>query len=99
CVDEAERMLAGAAGAVHVLCGPGNNGGDGLVVARTLQNRGREVRVTFVGPRAKLDEGTEDFGKNLRLWRGLGGSVELVDDAARAARPRRGLAGGALRAD
>lgn len=51
-----------------ILCGPGNNGGDGYVAARHLEERGIEVRV------AALAEPRSDAAKWARS--GFGGEVE-----------------------
>jgi ADP-dependent NAD(P)H-hydrate dehydratase / NAD(P)H-hydrate epimerase len=58
------RVTAAAArpGPVRVVCGKGNNGGDGLVVARLLREEGREVDVLAVGD---LSETKGDARANL----------------------------------
>jgi hydroxyethylthiazole kinase-like uncharacterized protein yjeF len=57
-----------------VLCGPGNNGGDGYVAARHLKELGADVRV------ASLGEPTSEAGVAARQrW---DGSVERLEDAA-----------------
>ncbi|MCL1976176.1 MAG: NAD(P)H-hydrate dehydratase, partial [Firmicutes bacterium] len=48
-VRQAEEMLIGVSGKrIAVFCGGGNNGGDGLVAARHLYNRGCDVSLYFV---------------------------------------------------
>ena len=51
--EEALRML-GRRKRVAVLCGVGNNGGDGLVAARHLLNAGIKVKVYLLGKASKL---------------------------------------------
>ena len=48
---------------VFIFCGPGNNGGDGLAVARLLHQRSYQVQVYIVGDTAKA---SDDFKTNLK---------------------------------
>ncbi|MGD9862697.1 MAG: NAD(P)H-hydrate dehydratase [Pseudodonghicola sp.] len=58
-----------------VLCGPGNNGGDGFVVARLLKARGWDVEVFLHGDPAKLPP---DAKANCERWCELGLVKELT---------------------
>lgn len=51
---EAARSVVGAQGRYLVVCGPGNNGGDGFVAARFLQEWGERVSVALVGDKARM---------------------------------------------
>jgi len=96
-LDLMERAGAGVTRAVErlvpdgpavVVCGKGNNGGDGLVVARLLRDAGREVTVLCTAP---PDEFTGDAQDNLQRLPGdapldlaqgvaaLGGASVIVD--------------------
>ena len=50
----AVRLLAGSAATPLILAGPGNNGGDAMVVARLLRQRGLAPQLVFCGDAAKL---------------------------------------------
>ncbi|MBI2526176.1 MAG: NAD(P)H-hydrate dehydratase [Candidatus Rokubacteria bacterium] len=84
----AERFAPIRGKGVLVLCGKGNNGGDGFVVARHLKTRGAGVRVLLCGRRAEV---RGDAARALGRWRGRVEEIvtvaqaAAVGDAARAA--------------
>ncbi|WP_417255507.1 NAD(P)H-hydrate dehydratase [Celeribacter halophilus] len=68
--------LAHSANKAVVLCGPGNNGGDGFVIARLLKQRGWEVEVFLYGTPEKLPP---DARANYEKWHGLGEVAGFAD--------------------
>ena len=75
--DLAQSPDTGARRAV-VLCGPGNNGGDGFVIARLLQARGWQVRAALLG---EVDRLPPDARANHDRWVEMGPCAPL-DDAS-----------------
>jgi hydroxyethylthiazole kinase-like uncharacterized protein yjeF len=66
-------------GRVAVLCGKGNNGGDGFVVARYLKEEVEQVNVyLFANP----EELRGDAAKNFQRWQEQGGGVMVVQSVA-----------------
>ncbi len=64
-------------GRVAVLCGRGNNGGDGFVVARTLMQRGVEVAVFLLG---SVSDVRGDARSNLDILGRVGATVVEIGD-------------------
>jgi len=64
-------------GRVAVLCGRGNNGGDGFVVARTLLQRGIDTTVFVIGALAEV---RGDAKTNLEILGRLGVTVVEIGD-------------------
>ena len=71
--DLADRQVA-------IVCGKGNNGGDGFVVARTLLQRGIDVSVFVIG---RVNEIKGDARINLEILGRIGQTVvEVADETA-----------------
>lgn len=88
-------------GRILVLCGPGNNGGDGFVAGRLLADRGRDVTIALLGDPERL---TGDAAVNAQRWSnpigalssGLLDGADVVIDALFGAGLARPLEGAAL---
>jgi len=74
-----------AAESVGVICGKGNNGGDGLVAARKLHEAGQEVRVLLLAERSELrGDAAEMFTRLPMPAVGVSKNDQLKTEAARA---------------
>jgi len=69
----------GDARRVAVICGPGNNGGDGFVVARHLAATGRQVCIMLIETETKI---RRESKVNLEIARKLGIPIERVNATA-----------------
>jgi NAD(P)H-hydrate epimerase len=75
---EMERFFDGLGGVrVGILCGKGNNGGDGLALARRLSIRGVPVRVALLAPFATV---TGEAKVNLSILRKT--DIEIRENAS-----------------
>lgn len=72
-----------------VLCGKGNNGGDGFVAARVLREMGAQPKVFFFGDASEL---RGEAAENFKRLGGANGEVTRVGDAASWEAAREGIA-------
>lgn len=62
--------------AICIVCGKGNNGGDGFVIARHLANRGHHVSIDLAADPAHL---AGDAAVNCRIVERMGLNISLLD--------------------
>jgi NAD(P)H-hydrate epimerase len=78
----ARRSAEIGARRVVIFCGPGNNGGDGFVIARQLFNRSVAVTVYLAGDPARL---SPDCATNHNIVKNMGLEVRQIDSPETAA--------------
>ncbi|MFT3699716.1 MAG: NAD(P)H-hydrate dehydratase [Kofleriaceae bacterium] len=64
---------------IAVVCGPGNNGGDGFVAARVLRAAELEATVYLAAPRSRIQG---DALRHLEVLERAGGVVRMIDTPA-----------------
>lgn len=76
-----EKFSDNAASGVAVVCGTGNNGGDGFVIARHLWNSGFDVTIFIVGDPEKI-KGDAAVNKNIADAMGIPYGAAVTDENA-----------------
>ena len=94
--DAAERMLAASRGHVAVVCGPGNNGGDGFVAVRVLRSRGIDA-VAYLAVERDVLRG--DARAHLEICERAGGVVQSIASPQALATQRDAIARAVLAID
>jgi NAD(P)H-hydrate epimerase len=82
CTDRIFRILEEKVGApqeasVAVVCGKGNNGGDGMVIARHLHNRGVYVEVFLLG---EVEDLSKDARTQYEILRRMDLEIRVIRD-------------------
>jgi hydroxyethylthiazole kinase-like uncharacterized protein yjeF len=109
-VADAALQLAAPEGRIVVVCGGGNNGGDGYVAARLLRGAGRDARVLALVPVERLSQdarvvreqaqragvAVDDVGELAPVQAGLGDVVIDAIFGTGLARPPEGAFAGAI---
>ncbi len=71
------RQAYGEVGQALICCGPGNNGGDGCVIARHLHNAGWAVRLMVTGEESRM---SPDMSVNYRIVEAMGLDPRVAPD-------------------
>ena len=59
-----------------IVCGVGNNGGDGLALGRHLMVQGKKVRFFILG---NMDRGSNDFSVNYNIIKNINGDIVHIN--------------------
>mmetsp|Transcript_23982 Transcript_23982/g.39183 ORF Transcript_23982/g.39183 Transcript_23982/m.39183 type:complete len:255 (+) Transcript_23982:82-846(+) len=79
-MEELESRKAAPPAVVGIVCGRGNNAGDGYVLARHLTLRGYTPRIAYCGDRSKSVKRDQDYGINLTIIERTGVHIQDVAD-------------------